>query len=74
MGEKKSQEDETQIINHVSGVQYPLCHVVKVLKKGDIIQDIFPDASCRIASPIQHPKKEQCPKSQYSGDDLILGQ
>jgi hypothetical protein len=56
MCEEQSQKDEADVINKICSVQYSFGHIIKMLKKGDIIEDPFPYSSCGKGGPVQNPE------------------
>jgi hypothetical protein len=57
MSEKKTEEDEAEVINEICCIQNSSCHVVKMLNKREIIEDTFPYPSRRVGGPVQNPEE-----------------
>ncbi len=72
MGEKETEEDKAEVIHNVCCIQNALRHVVKVLEKGNVVQDIFPYSTRRASRPVQDPEEEKSAKSQHGRDNLVF--
>jgi len=72
MCEKETEEDKAEVVDNVCGVQNASCHVVKVLEKGNVVEDIFPYSTRRASRPVQDPEKEKSAKGQHGGDNLVF--
>lgn len=72
MGEKETEKDKAEVIDNICCIQNALRHVVKVLEKGNVVQDVFPYSTRRASRPVQNPEEEKSAKSQHGGDNLVF--
>src|SRR5207245_1983825 len=71
--QKNAQKNETEIENHVRGIDHSAREIVVMAKSRKIFQSRGPSTGSRLGAEIEHPQQKIRAETQYHGNELAFG-